>query len=132
MLATLTPIVARSPRSEADPRDAIRPRFSVGAGAGRDLALAAKGRGDVCRNRSRRQSVADILIRPCLGEDDAAHRTVLQDQRAAAVARIDLRVQLEDVTGHTVLAINVATGRLVFARHRRGNDREIAPVWVAE
>ena len=62
------------------------------------------------RDVAGRQRVADVLVGPGLGEDDATDRAVGEDERAAAVAAIDLGAQLEDLASDLSVAVDVEAG----------------------
>ena len=64
---------------------------SAHAVSGVDRHRPIDGRGDAGRDVDRGEGVADGVVRPGFGEDEAADRAVGQDERAAAVPAVDRR-----------------------------------------
>ena len=80
----------------------------------------------------RRQRVADIRVRPRLGEDDAADRAILEDERTAAVAAVDRRPQLEDLAADLGGAVDVVARRRIATGDGGGQDRQRTAAGVSE
>src|SRR5207342_3841105 len=75
--------------------------------AGVDCLRPTDRGSDVGGNLRCGQRVADLRVRPGLGEDDAADRPVLEDERTTAVATVDLRAELQDQPADAVAGVDV-------------------------
>src|SRR5262245_34309080 len=102
-------------------RPASRP--SVQADAGVDCGATPDARLDPRPHLARRESVSDVLVRPRLSVDHAPDRAIGQHERAAAVAAIDLRAELEDESADAIVAIDVAPSGRVATGDGRRQDR---------
>src|SRR4029078_2580329 len=107
-------------------------RASMDAVPDRDLAGPPERRRDRRPDARRGQRVGDLRVGPGLGEDDAADGPVREHERAAAVALLDPRAQLEDPSRDVAVAVDVTGAGRVGVGDRRRLDVESKATREAE